>query len=100
MVIKGKFLEIPQKAMNRRARQEREAQEKAYFRYEGGRRDPRYRERLAEIDRRYDHKRNKVERHLCNDEELESAPTEPSGHKLYRLSCTACVPSKGQARQS
>jgi len=55
------------KAMNRLARQEREAQEKAYRRYEGDRRDPRYRERLGEIDRRYDHKRDKVERNLRND---------------------------------
>ena len=54
------------KAMNRLARQEREAQEKAYRRYEGNRNDPRYREHLAEIDRKYDHKRNKVE-HLYDD---------------------------------
>lgn len=52
------------KAMNRLARQEREARAKAYHRYEGDRRDPHYRERLAEIDRRYDHKRYKVERNL------------------------------------
>ena len=52
------------KAMNRLARQEREARTKAYRRYEGDRRDPRYRERLAQIDRRYDHKRYKVERNL------------------------------------
>src|SRR5690242_16030874 len=41
------------KAMNRLTRQEREAQAKAYRRYEGNRNDPRYRERLAEIDRKY-----------------------------------------------
>jgi hypothetical protein len=28
---------------------------------------PRYRERLSEIDRRYDHKRDKVERNLWHD---------------------------------
>ena len=50
--------------MNRLARQEREAHMKTYRRYEGDRRDPRYRERLAEIDRRYDYKRYKVERNL------------------------------------
>jgi hypothetical protein len=55
------------KAMNRLSRQEREAQAKAYRRYEGDRRDPRYRERLGEIDRKYDHKRHKVERNLRND---------------------------------
>src|SRR5215208_7256142 len=55
------------KAMNRLSRQEREAQEKAARRYEGDRRDPRYRERLAEIDRKYDQKRYQVERNLRND---------------------------------
>jgi len=55
------------KAMNRLSRQEREARAKAARRYEGDRRDPRYRERLSEIDRRYDHKRDKVERNLHND---------------------------------
>ena len=55
------------KAMNRLARQEREARRKAYRRYESDRRDPRFRERLAEIDRRYDRKRYQVERNLRND---------------------------------
>ncbi len=50
------------KAMNRLARQEREARAKAYRRYEGDRRDPRFNERLADIDRKYEHKRGKVER--------------------------------------
>ena len=49
------------KAMTRLERQEREAQAKAYRRYEGNRGDSHYQQRLAEIDRRYDHKRNKVE---------------------------------------
>jgi len=53
--------------MTRLARQEREAREKAARRYEGDRRDPRFRERLAEIDRRYDRKRYQVERNLRND---------------------------------
>jgi hypothetical protein len=48
--------------MNRLERQEREARAKAYNRYEGERRDPGYRERLGKIDRKYDHKRDKVER--------------------------------------
>jgi len=55
------------KAINRLSRQEREAQEKAARRYEGDRRDPRYRERLSEIDRKYDQKRYQVERNLRND---------------------------------
>ena len=50
------------KAMNRLERQEREARAQAYRRYEGERRDPGYRERLGKIDRKYDHKRDKVER--------------------------------------
>ena len=52
------------KAMSRLARQEREARAKAYRRYEGNYNNQRYRERLAEIDRRYDHKRDKVDRNL------------------------------------
>ena len=55
------------KAMTRLERQEREARAKAARRYEGDRRDPRYRERLAEIDRRYDQKRYQVRRNLRND---------------------------------
>jgi hypothetical protein len=55
------------KAMTRLARQEREAREKAARRYEGDRRDPRYRERLSEIDRKYDHKRYQVRRNLRNN---------------------------------
>jgi hypothetical protein len=63
----GKNARKYNKAMNRLARQEREAQAKAYRRYEGDRRDPRFRERLAEVDRRYDRKRYQVERNLRND---------------------------------
>ena len=55
------------KAMNRLARQEREAREKAYRNYDGNRGDPRYQQRLGEIDRKYDHKRDKVERNLRKD---------------------------------
>jgi hypothetical protein len=55
------------KAMHRLSRQEREARAKAARRYEGDRRDPRYRERLAEIDRRYDHKRYQARRNMRND---------------------------------
>jgi len=50
--------------MHRLDRQEREAQEKAYRKYGGNINDPRYRERLEEIDRKYDYKRGKVERNL------------------------------------
>lgn len=50
------------KAMDRLARQEQEARAKAYRRHGGDYRDPRYRERLNDIDRKYDHKRDKVER--------------------------------------
>ena len=63
----GKKHQKYNKAMNRLARQEREARAKAARRYEGDRRDPRYRERLAEIDRRYDQKRYQVERNLRHD---------------------------------
>lgn len=55
------------KAMNRLARQEREAQEKAYRNYDGNRGNPRYQQRLAEIDRKYDQKRYQVERNLRRD---------------------------------
>jgi len=65
----GKNSQKYHKAMHRLARQERGAQERAYRRYEGNCSDPRFRERLAEIDRRYDHKRYQVERNLRNDEE-------------------------------
>ena len=54
------------KAMNRLDRQEREAQAKAYRKYDGNSQDVRYRERLSKIDRRYDSKRDKVE-HNLND---------------------------------
>ena len=50
------------KAMERLARQEREAQAKAYRRYGDDRRDPRYWDRLDDIERKYEHKRDKVER--------------------------------------
>jgi hypothetical protein len=63
----GKDARKYNKAMSRLERQEREAQAKVYRRYEGDRRDPRYRERLAEIDRKYDQKRYQVERNLRND---------------------------------
>ncbi len=63
----GKKRQKYNKAMHRLSRQEREARAKAARRYEGDRRDPRYQERLAEIDRRYDHKRDKVERNLRHD---------------------------------
>lgn len=55
------------KAMTRLSRQEREARAKAYRRYEGDRHDPRYQERLSEIDRRYDQKRYQVRRNLRNN---------------------------------
>ena len=48
--------------INRLDRQEREAQ--AYRKYDGNSQDVRYRERLANLDRTYDFKRDKVERNL------------------------------------
>lgn len=50
------------KAMRRLDRQEREAEAKAYRQYGGNTADPRFQERQREIDRKYDHKRDKVER--------------------------------------
>jgi hypothetical protein len=50
--------------MNRLEWQERKAQAKAYRKYDGNIQDPRYRQRLSQIDRRYDYKRDKVERNL------------------------------------
>jgi hypothetical protein len=52
------------KAMRRLDRQEREAEEKAYRKYGGNISDPGYRDRMQDIDRTYDHKRDKVERNL------------------------------------
>ena len=63
----GKNARKYHKAMKRLARQEREARERAYRRYDGDRRDPRFRDRLAEIDRKYDQKRYQVERNRRND---------------------------------
>jgi hypothetical protein len=53
--------------MNRLDRQEREARAKVYRKYDGNLHDPRYRERLGEIDRKYDHKRHKVQRNTRED---------------------------------
>ena len=50
-----------EKGMRRLDRQEQEAREKAARRFGGNTSDPRYRERLDDIDRKYDHKRDKVE---------------------------------------
>ena len=55
------------KAMRRLDRQEREAEEKAYRRYDGNVHDPRYQENQRKIDEKYDHKRGKVERNLGKD---------------------------------
>jgi hypothetical protein len=52
------------KAMNRLDRQEREAAEKAYRKYGGNTSNPGYQDRMQDIDRKYDHKRDKVERNL------------------------------------
>ena len=62
----GKNQQKYNKAMRRLDRQEREARAKTYRRYDGDRSDPRYQERVTEIDRRYDHKRHKVERNWGN----------------------------------
>jgi hypothetical protein len=50
--------------MRRLDRQEREAEEKAYRKYDGKVQDPRYQETQRKIDQKYDHKRGKVERNL------------------------------------
>ncbi|MBM4259287.1 MAG: hypothetical protein FJ147_25725 [Deltaproteobacteria bacterium] len=50
-----------EKGMRRLDRQEQEAREKAARRFGGNTSDPRYQDRLGEIDRKYDHKRNKVD---------------------------------------
>ena len=52
------------KAMHRLDRQEREAAEKAYQKYGGDTSNPGYQDRMRDIDRKYDHKRDKVERNL------------------------------------
>jgi hypothetical protein len=52
------------KAMNRLDRQEREVAEKAYRKYGGNTSNPGYQDRMQDIDRKYDHKRDKVERNL------------------------------------
>jgi len=53
--------------MNRLDQQEREAREKAYRKYGGDMSNPKYREQMAKIDRKYDHKRYKVERNTAKD---------------------------------
>ena len=53
------------KAMNRLGRQEAEARAKAYSKYYG---DPvRYRKQMEKIDRKYNHKRYKVERNTARN---------------------------------
>jgi hypothetical protein len=49
------------KGMQRLDRQEAEARAKAARRFGGNTADPRYQDRLQDIDRKYDHKRDKVE---------------------------------------
>ena len=49
------------KGMQRLDRQEQEAREKAARRYGGNPSDPRYQNELNKIDRKYDHKREKVD---------------------------------------
>jgi len=49
------------KGMRRLDRQEQEAREKAARRYGGNPSDPRYQNELNKIDRKYDHKREKVD---------------------------------------
>jgi hypothetical protein len=61
----GRLNEKYDKAMRRLDRQEAEARAKAYRKSDGN--PYRYRERLAEIDRKYDHKRYKVERNTAKD---------------------------------
>ena len=56
-----------EKAMRRLDRQEREALDKAYRKYRGDQSHPGYRERLAKIQRKYSHKRDKVERNTAKE---------------------------------
>lgn len=49
------------KGLRRLDRQEAEAREKAARKFGGDTADPRYQERLDKIDRKYDHKREKVD---------------------------------------
>ena len=53
------------KAMNRLERQEREAREKVYRKYDGRIGRPGFQEKMAQIDRKYAHKRWKVERNTA-----------------------------------
>ena len=55
------------KAMRRLDRQEREALDKAHRRYRGDQSHPGFQERVAKIQRRYDHKRQKVERNTSRE---------------------------------
>jgi len=55
------------KAMNRLARQEREAEQKLMRRHDGNTADPRFQERARRIDEKYDHKRGKVERNIAKE---------------------------------
>lgn len=55
------------KAMRRLDRQEREAVDKAYRKYRGDQSHPGFRKRLAKIQRKYDHKRAKVERNTAKE---------------------------------
>ena len=54
-------------AFTERWQKEREAEEKAYRKYDGNVQDPRYREAQRKIDQKYDHKRGKVEGNLGKD---------------------------------
>jgi hypothetical protein len=56
-----------EKAMRRLDRQEREALDKADRKYRGDRSHPGYRERLATIQRKYSHKRDKVEHNTAKE---------------------------------
>lgn len=56
-----------EKAMHRLDRQEREALDKAYQKYRGDRSHPGFRERVAKIQRKYAHKRDKVERNTAKE---------------------------------
>ena len=55
------------KAMRRLDRQERNALDHAYRKYHGDTSHTGYRERVAKIDRKFDHKRFKVERNIGKD---------------------------------
>jgi hypothetical protein len=72
------------KAMRRLDRQEYEAREKVYRKYRGNTSHPKYREQMAKISRKYDHKREKVERNTAKEYRKLSGRSERYDRYPYR----------------